>query len=113
MRADPRAAARTERRGDRAPRTAARTTAGARTGRRRASPRPSQRVGRARDSAKTGMGEAVSLTMGRGPLSKRPEGRFNFELEPPGAALLSHPPRTASGAAGGEAADAVVALTAE
>jgi len=49
--------------------------------------------------------------MGRGPLSKRPDGRFNFE--PPGAALLSHPRRTASGAGGGEAADAVVALTPE
>jgi len=29
--------------------------------------------------------------MGRGPLSKRPEGRFNFEPEPPGAALFWQP----------------------
>ena len=33
----------------------------------------------------------MSLTAGRGPFSKQPDGRFNFEPKPPGAALFWYP----------------------
>jgi len=33
----------------------------------------------------------VGLTSGTGPFGKQPDGRFNFEPEPPGAALYWHP----------------------